>query len=222
MARKAVPKTKSDRVLLASRRRCCICYGLNRDTSIKQGQIAHLDQNNSNGNEDNLSFLCLEHHNQYDGTTKQSRGLSIGEVKQFRGELLDAISGQFSLRVHFGSVSLPESDPYAGKFVRVGAQSDSAEVEFTPLSDSLDGYPRYAVTGVALWGTQRAFGPNLGGLEFIACLVDNELAYSWEREGAEPHTILIRFDGTELVIEETNWVGAYGMNVTFNGKYQRA
>ena len=49
-------------MLLKSRRRCCICFGLNRDLRLKPGQIAHLNQRNDDNREDNLAYLCLEHH----------------------------------------------------------------------------------------------------------------------------------------------------------------
>lgn len=222
MARAPIPKAVQEKVLLGSRRRCCICYGLNRDTDIKQGQIAHLDHSNSNNELDNLAFLCLDHHDEYDSPRSQSKGLSIGEVKEFRRELLAAIGEQFSLRVHFGSISLPKNDPYAGQYIRTEGSSDSAEVEVTPLPDAADGTPRYAVTGFALWGTDREFGPNMGSLEFIAPLVDGELAFQWPRERGEAHTVLLRFEGESLTIEEANWLGAYGMNVTFAGHYRRA
>lgn len=87
MARKSVPNETETAVLLRSRRRCCVCYGLNRDTTIKPGQIAHLDGDPSNNDEDNLVFLCFEHHDQYDSRTSQSKGLTEAEVRHFRAEL---------------------------------------------------------------------------------------------------------------------------------------
>ena len=91
MARNPVPNAIQDRVLLLSRRRCCICFGLNGDLGLKQGQIAHLDQDNANYDLDNLAFLCLPHHDQYDSKTSQSKGLREGEVKRFRQELYDRV-----------------------------------------------------------------------------------------------------------------------------------
>ncbi|RUU46713.1 hypothetical protein EOD08_07880 [Mesorhizobium sp. M6A.T.Ca.TU.002.02.2.1] len=221
MARKPIPKTTQARVLIASRRRCCICYGLNRDTAIKEGQIAHLDHNNSNNEIDNLAFLCLIHHDAYDSTRSQSKGLTIGEVKTFREELLTAIGEEFSIQVHFGNVVLPKSDPYAGHFIRVDGEASSAEVEITPLPDGLDGLPKYAVTGSALWGTDREYGPNMGELGFIGTLVDDEIVHIGESSANDPHTVELRFDNGALSIKEENWFGAYGMNVNFEGRYRR-
>ncbi|PSB23658.1 hypothetical protein C7B82_30810 [Stenomitos frigidus ULC18] len=87
MARKSIPLNTIDEVLLQSRRRCAICFGLKFDTRIKHGQIAHLDQNNTNADVDNLVFLCLHHHDEYDSKTSQSKGMTVGEVRTHRKEL---------------------------------------------------------------------------------------------------------------------------------------
>jgi hypothetical protein len=78
-------------VLKGSGRRCCLCFGLYRDLGVKSGQIAHLDQNPANNRVDNLAFLCLEHHDQYDTPTSQSKGWTILEVKSYRAELHKAV-----------------------------------------------------------------------------------------------------------------------------------
>jgi hypothetical protein len=75
-------------VVTACRRRCCVCYALRKDGTEKRGQIAHLDHDPSNNAVANLAFLCLEHHDQYDSRTSQSKGLTIEEVKRYRTELL--------------------------------------------------------------------------------------------------------------------------------------
>ena len=76
-------------ILVQSRRRCSICFGLKRDDNIKLGQIAHLDHNSQNNDLDNLVFLCLVHHNEYDSKSSQSKGFTIKEVKKYREELYD-------------------------------------------------------------------------------------------------------------------------------------
>ena len=78
-------------ILRRSGRRCCLCFGLNRDFDVKQGQIAHLDHDSVNTSIENLAFLCLEHHDQYDTRTSQSRGLTVQEVITYRQELYDAM-----------------------------------------------------------------------------------------------------------------------------------
>ena len=74
--RKKIAASVAKEVLIRSGRRCCLCLGLKNDFNIKDGQIAHLDRNRSNDNIDNLAFLCLEHHAQYDTSRSISRGFS--------------------------------------------------------------------------------------------------------------------------------------------------
>lgn len=54
---------------------------------MQRGQIAHLDKNAENNAVDNLVFLCLEHHDEYDSIPRQSKGLREQEVRRWRDEL---------------------------------------------------------------------------------------------------------------------------------------
>lgn len=74
-------------MLIASRRRCAICYGLVGDYGEKKGQIAHIDRNPANSVDTNLVFLCLPHHDKYDSKTSQSKGYIAQEVWHYRAEL---------------------------------------------------------------------------------------------------------------------------------------
>jgi hypothetical protein len=114
--RKSPSREVQTLVLTASRRRCCICFGLHRDTSIKRGQLAHLDQNPENSDEENIAYLCLDHHDWYDTKPSQSKGLTIGEVKHYREELYtilqqrDSRDLEISVRSHSAethAVSVP-------------------------------------------------------------------------------------------------------------------
>lgn len=88
--RKKDPKT-DEYVLKKSKRRCCLCFGLNCDSREKKGQIAHLDRDPANSKPDNLAFLCLDHHDEYDSGTSQSKSIQINEVKAYRDELYQCI-----------------------------------------------------------------------------------------------------------------------------------
>lgn len=79
-------------VLVSSRRRCCVCFGLHQDERVKKGQVAHLDHDRQNNNPENLAFLCLDHHDEYDGETSQAKGLTVQEVKRYRAELYQHFS----------------------------------------------------------------------------------------------------------------------------------
>ncbi len=82
--RSSVPKAIEDSVLTTCLRRCCLCYILNDDKSVKEGQIAHIDRNRNNNTEDNLVYLCLIHHNQYDSLSSQSKRYTPGELKHYK------------------------------------------------------------------------------------------------------------------------------------------
>lgn len=92
--RKAIPTKTETQVLHLSRRRCCVCFALNNDFGTKKGQIAHLDGKHSQNRLDNLAFLCLEHHDEYDSTSSQSKGLKRSEVVGYRDSLYQAV-GEF-------------------------------------------------------------------------------------------------------------------------------
>ncbi|MCP5526126.1 MAG: hypothetical protein H7A47_04875 [Verrucomicrobiales bacterium] len=97
--RKAIPEEVKTRVMVACRRRCCLCWHLDRDDREKKGQIAHLDHDHTNPAESNLAFLCFKHHEAYDATSKQAKGISIGEVRHALDEL----------KQHLAALALPSS-----------------------------------------------------------------------------------------------------------------
>src|SRR6202043_1623254 len=91
MVRSHLPESVETPVLTRSRRRCCICFGLAGDFSQKRGQIAHLDRDPANNAFENLAFLFLDHHDEYDSRTSQSKGLREKEVKVHPEALYDAV-----------------------------------------------------------------------------------------------------------------------------------
>jgi len=90
--RKKTPAETETDILYKSRRRCCLCLGLNDDSTVKlQGHIAHIDNDRSNNDPDNLVYLCINHHAQYDSKTPLTKGLTEGEVKRYRDEMYEKI-----------------------------------------------------------------------------------------------------------------------------------
>jgi hypothetical protein len=49
--------------------------------------MAHLDHDPCNNNLDNLAWLCLTHHDQYDSIHRQAKGITIEEAKSYRAKL---------------------------------------------------------------------------------------------------------------------------------------
>lgn len=68
-----------------------MCYFLRGITTEAKGQIAHLDQDNQNPEPDNLAFLCLDCHRDYDSTSNRTVGYTPEEIKHYRDELHLAI-----------------------------------------------------------------------------------------------------------------------------------
>jgi hypothetical protein len=87
-------------VLLASRRRCCICYFLQRKDEERKGQLAHLSHDPSDSSFENIVWLCLEHHDAFDSRTAQSKGYTVAEVRAHRNHLYE----------HFRSVLPPSRE----------------------------------------------------------------------------------------------------------------
>ena len=86
-ARIPVPDDIQQRVFDRSRRRCALCIHFNNEWSQKEGQLAHLDRDPSNFGEDNLVFLCLPHHDDYDTKRRQTKNLTTREAKTARNRL---------------------------------------------------------------------------------------------------------------------------------------
>jgi len=89
--RKPIPESIVTSILTRSARNCALCFGLKKELAVKQGQIAHVDGKRANHKEDNLVFLCLEHHDQFDSQTSQSKGFTREEVKFYRNRLYYAV-----------------------------------------------------------------------------------------------------------------------------------
>ncbi len=87
--RRSTPPKIETSVLVKSRRRCALCFHLNGDAEEQRGQIAHLDRDPSNFKNDNLAFLCLDHHSQYDSRSSQHKGYTEPEVRQARERLYE-------------------------------------------------------------------------------------------------------------------------------------
>ncbi len=84
MSRKAIPEAVVADLLIGARRRCCLCVYLGNDRSRKRIQIAHIDRNSANDDPQNLVPLCLDHHDEYDSRTSQSKGLTQSELRHYK------------------------------------------------------------------------------------------------------------------------------------------
>ena len=118
---------------------------------------------------------------------------------------------------------MPPADPFAGSYTRIDSGQNSAELTLTPLPDSYEEDVQYYVSGLAIWGADRPYGPNLGTIELVGRMTDERQIIHCETFGENQTVTTLSFagDGVVTVREETRGVGAYGMHVTFEGTYQR-
>ncbi|MGB9190436.1 hypothetical protein [Acinetobacter sp.] len=162
-----------------------------------------------------MAFLCFNHHDQYDSTTRQSKNFTKLEVFEFKRELYECLNEEFLKKYDFGNNKKdnPENS-YLGCYIRDG-EYESAEINIEPISEN-----NIQVTGLALWGKTREFGPNLGELSFTGQVIDNKIFF--QESGEEnPYWIKLIFLQDTLMIEENAFTGYHGMNVTFKGTYHR-
>jgi hypothetical protein len=85
-------------VLAQSARRCVLCLHLKGDLTEKLGQIVHLDGDPSQRAEDNLAWMCLEHHTLFDSTTIQHKNYTILEVTTARARLYALVAEGIDIR----------------------------------------------------------------------------------------------------------------------------
>lgn len=120
MARKVVPKGIQAQILLKSKRRCAFCFGLNNDIQIKDGQIAHIDRNNQNNNEENLAYLCLYHHNEYDSIKSQSKNLTEYELLEYKTKLERYMENSFIIGKKYCVNDYKLYDELKNNFIHTG------------------------------------------------------------------------------------------------------
>lgn len=120
-SRRAPSKSVETDVLILSRRRCCVCFFLKNRKGDRPGQIAHLNRDPSDSKFDNLVFLCLEHHDEYDRQPSQAKGLSFGEVREYRNRL-------YALNPHYKSITQHVADTEKGELEELPRTSQYQEL----------------------------------------------------------------------------------------------
>lgn len=173
------------------------------------------DHDAANSSFDNLVFLCLSHHDEYDSKTSQSKGFTPDEVRRFRQELVTAIEHAWNQPSSFGSVDVPPSEGVSGRWVR-GNDFDSAEIEVERMPGN-----RVRVRGFALHGKTRASGPNIGELDFEGDLIDQVVTFVDDHRPGGNYTLRLRFLGDRVIAEEQGAFGYFGAGAHLDGEYHR-
>ena len=130
--RRPASRSVEEQVLTASHRRCCLCVFLTGRDDVRKGQIAHLNRDRSDSHFQNLVFLCLEHHDEYDSRPSQSKGLTLAEVREYRDRLYSR-NGESLTNAELSALAestelspLPETSEYEQVRIRF-----SKELKFT-------------------------------------------------------------------------------------------
>jgi len=69
-----------------------LCYFLAQDGQRKKGQLAHINHNRSDAREENLAWLCHDHHDEYDSRTSQTKNMTPHELLRYKTMLEESIS----------------------------------------------------------------------------------------------------------------------------------
>lgn len=210
--RKKISADVEASLLIQSRRRCCICFGLEGDLQIKPGQIAHLDKDRQNNKLANLAYLCFPHHDEYDSSTSQRKNYTMKEVKHYRTELAKEIQHSWGVSKEFKQRA--KGDSIVGQYIRVGIDGLSAQLLISLL---LDG--RYHISGAAFQGPQM----HHGFLEFTADLEESRIIYEESFEDLrDGYRIQLDFvDGLALVSDSEESHPDFGAFVRFDGTYRK-
>lgn len=173
-----------------------------------------MDGNASNNSLDNLAWLCLDHHDELDTTTSQSKGLTPPEVRQYRKELHEHVEEFWNQESISEEIGTTPGDDISGRYVRED-EFEQAELNVRLLSGN-----RVQVEGYAIWGTDRPFGPNIGDLDFEST-VDSSTTIHRDRVSGEDYELELKFGEGKIEAQEQDAPGRFGLNVSFEGEYRR-
>lgn len=212
LGRSKTTPSVEEQILTSSRRRCTLCFGLTRDTSLKRGQIAHVDRDPANNDPDNLVFLCLDHHAEYDSTSRQTKGLTPAELRVYRTSLYASIQSEWSKPAAFTPAVADPLAAVSGHYV-LERPGSSAEFQISHLGNGV-----MQVSGLAVWS--GASSAHTGTVDFVGDLRNDRLLFA-DRVGDNWYNLELKVrDGTIHAVESSN-SGYHGMNVSFAGDCRR-
>ncbi len=162
-SRKRTPEQTEADVLIASRRRCALCFGFFGDLDQKRGQIAHVDRDPSNADFDNLAYLCLPHHDEYDSKTSQSKRFTPAELIAYRKRLYERMGE--GVEEHPQALQLPQSPVAAVASPAANARQEACielERDAGVLVERLTSHGRLESDEQMLWATIKRFEDNIG------------------------------------------------------------
>lgn len=145
----------------------------------------------------------------------ERKNFTVAELRHFQDELDHAVESFLGQAVSFGSAVIEVSDPIAGQYVRTSGPQESAELTVERVNPS-----RVRVTGLALFGLDHKYGPNIGELDCEIDLQGGVGLYSLD-DGQTKYWAEFHFSGGGAVIRERYSTGMFGMGASFDGVYRR-
>lgn len=210
--RRAIPTDTQTAILVRSRRRCCLCFGLERTLDIVPGQLAHVDRDPSNHALENLAFLCLRHHDAYDSRTRQSKNITAAELVRYRDDLYLVMDRAFTAPVVVGGRRTRVAGDVTGRYAW-RRENDQAELQVRLGDEGM-----LKVSGLALHGTTWSTGPHTGDLDFAARLEHGRLAYR-EPDERGGYALNLEFSDQTIKATEERVSGRFGAGVSFAGTF---
>lgn len=193
------------------RRRCCMCYSLDRDNRQKNGRIVYLDSNTKNDSIDNLAYLCLDHHNAFESRMSQSKNYTSGELFSYKTELERYIFTEWNKPILSSEI---EVDVFSGKYSH-SRDNASADIEIKYIGGNI-----LQIQGMALWGTNSDGGPNIGILDCVAELKGTKAIFR-DKYHDDEYVLELTFLGSKISVTDNYIMGYYGNGVSFNGEYNK-
>jgi hypothetical protein len=125
--------------------------------------------------------------------------------------LAASLSLPFPLTIRAEEAILDISGTYTRK-----TGNESAQINISLLPGG-----KVRVAGMAFWGTQREYGPNIGDLDFTTVLINNHVRYSEKKGKTLTYALDLTFIETGLTAKEEGSSDNFGLNVSFAGDYKK-
>jgi hypothetical protein len=109
----------------------------------------------------------------------------------------------------------PKPKNVSGKYIKK-TENESANIEVKLISQN-----KVHVKGIALWGTNRETGPNIGELDFKAPIKNGRVEYFENKGKKQYYKLELIFTEKGLIAKEEGSSDNFGLNVTFAGEYSK-
>lgn len=92
---KNIPTREQTDLFFKCRRRCALCFVYDDDKGQKEGQINHINKDETNHKSSNLIWLCINHHSAYHTRGRIAKGYTQHELKSWKDLLEEYFENSF-------------------------------------------------------------------------------------------------------------------------------